>query len=192
MFNLLRAFLDAIPNIPPVYLHLIFEISSVTRFFFSISNSKKNQFWNKLNFLSSLNLIFTACVACKNQFRNQIDFLIWYFEIEKKIEWHSIFQKSSGDRQGDSHESDFIFLHIVAKPTSKNLKTSSNSGKTFYGIPTRNISWKGSLFDIYSNHKPWILRTSLVVLMVVPMTACQYCYRQEVHRMFLIQGCLQY
>ena len=34
------------------------------------------------------NLIFTACVAYKNQFWNQIDFLIfqtWYFEIEKTL-----------------------------------------------------------------------------------------------------------
>ena len=63
---------------------------------------KKNRFRNKLDFLSSSNLIFTACVACKNQFRNQIDFLILnlIFRYWKKIEWHSIFQKSSGDRQG--------------------------------------------------------------------------------------------
>ena len=42
-----------------------------------------NQTW----FFFSSNLIFTACVAYKNQFRNQIDVLIfqtWYFEIEKK------------------------------------------------------------------------------------------------------------
>ena len=48
---------------------------------------KKNRVRNKLDFLSSSNLIFTACVACKNQFRNQIDVLIfwtWYFEIKKK------------------------------------------------------------------------------------------------------------
>ena len=42
-----------------------------------ITNSKKNRFRNKLDFLLSLNLIFTACVACKNQFWNQIDFLIF-------------------------------------------------------------------------------------------------------------------
>ena len=33
---------------------------------------EKNGVRNKLDFLSSSNLIFTACVACKNQFRNQI------------------------------------------------------------------------------------------------------------------------
>ena len=56
-----------------VYLCLIFE-KSILEF---ITNMQKNQFWNKLDFLSSSNLIFTACVACKNQFRNQIDFLIF-------------------------------------------------------------------------------------------------------------------
>ena len=54
-----------------VYLCLIFEMS-IWDF---ITNSKKNQFRIKLDFFSSSNLIFTACVACKNQFRNQIDFL---------------------------------------------------------------------------------------------------------------------
>ena len=57
-------------------------------------------FESNLIFFLSSNLIFTACVACKNPFQNQIDFSNWYLEIEKKIEWHSIFQKSSGDRQG--------------------------------------------------------------------------------------------
>ena len=55
--------------------------------------------WN--DFFSSSNLIFTACVACKNQFSNQIDFLNLIFWNWKKIKWHLIFQKSSGDRQGD-------------------------------------------------------------------------------------------
>ena len=43
---------------------------------------------SNLIFFSTSNLIFTACVAYKNQFRNQIDFLIfhtWYFEIEKNL-----------------------------------------------------------------------------------------------------------
>ena len=87
-------------NYPPVYLQLIFEILSSLDFF-SISNSKKNWFRNKLDFLSSSNLIFTACVACKNQkiefVSKSIFFRVWNWE---KIEWHSIFQKSSGDRQG--------------------------------------------------------------------------------------------
>ena len=56
-------------HIRGVYLCLIFEMS-IWKF---ITNSKKNQFRIKLDFFSSSNLIFTACVACKNQFRNQID-----------------------------------------------------------------------------------------------------------------------
>ena len=68
--------------IRPISLHSIFEFW-ISEF---ISNSEKNRVQNQLDFFSSSNLIFTACVACKNQFRNQIDFLIiqtWYFEIEK-------------------------------------------------------------------------------------------------------------
>ena len=45
--------------------------------FFQFQTRKKFRFRNKLDFLLSSNLIFTACVACKNQFRNQIDFLIF-------------------------------------------------------------------------------------------------------------------
>ena len=66
-------------------------------------DSWKNQFGKvKFDKLSISNWTFTACVACKNQFRNQIDFLILnlIFRYWKKIEWHFIFQKSSGDRQG--------------------------------------------------------------------------------------------
>ena len=33
---------------PPVYLHLIFEISSVTRFFFNFKLEKKNRFRNSI------------------------------------------------------------------------------------------------------------------------------------------------
>ena len=38
---------------------------------------KKIEFKTNLIFFSSLNLISTACVACKNQFRNQIDFSVF-------------------------------------------------------------------------------------------------------------------
>ena len=47
------------------------------------TNSKKNRVRNKLDFLLSSNLIFTACVACKNQFRNQINFLFFKLDISK-------------------------------------------------------------------------------------------------------------
>ena len=61
--------------------------------FSSISNSKKNWFWNKLNFLSSSNLIFTACVACKNQVRTRqkIEFVsksIFLQVCNKLPNWH--------------------------------------------------------------------------------------------------------
>ena len=42
-----------------------------------LQTRKKNWLKNKLDFFSSSNLIFSACVACKNQLRNQIDFLIF-------------------------------------------------------------------------------------------------------------------
>jgi hypothetical protein len=60
-------------DLRPISLHSIFEFW-ISEF---ISNSEKNLFQNQLDFFSSSNLIFTACVACKNQFRNQIDFLIF-------------------------------------------------------------------------------------------------------------------
>ena len=50
-------------DLPGVYLCLIFE-KSILEF---ITNSEKNQFRNKLDFLSSSNLNFTACVSCTNQ-----------------------------------------------------------------------------------------------------------------------------
>ena len=56
-----------------IYLYLIFEMS-IWEF---ITNSKKKSISNQTWFFSSSNLIFTACVACSNQFRNHIDFLIF-------------------------------------------------------------------------------------------------------------------
>ena len=57
----------------PISLHSIFEFW-ISEF---ISNLEKNRVQNQLDFFSSLNLISTACVACKNQFRNQIDFSVF-------------------------------------------------------------------------------------------------------------------
>ena len=61
--------------------------------FFSISNSKKNQFRNKLDFLLSSNLIFTACVSCKNQVwtRQKLEFIskwISFRVCNKGPNWH--------------------------------------------------------------------------------------------------------
>ena len=53
-------------DLRPISLHSIFEfwISEL------ISNLEKNRVQNQLDFFSGLNLISTACVACKNQFQN--------------------------------------------------------------------------------------------------------------------------
>ena len=60
-------------DLRPISLHSIFEfwISEL------ISNLEKNRVQNQLDFFSSLNLISTACVACENQSRNQIDFSVF-------------------------------------------------------------------------------------------------------------------
>ena len=80
---------------------------------------KKNRFRIKLDFFSSSNLIFTACVACKNQVRTRqkiefvsklIFFQVWNW---KEIKWHSIFQKSSGDRQGEFSGNLNWFLTLI-------------------------------------------------------------------------------
>ena len=91
------------PVLPPVFLHFIFEISSVTRFFFNFEiSSLKNQ---KINLISKL--IFAGYTGSKNQVRTRqkikfVSKLIFFssLKLKKKIKWHSIFQKSSGDRQG--------------------------------------------------------------------------------------------
>ena len=59
-------------DIPPVYLHLIFEISSVTQFFFNFEiSSLKNQ---KINLITKL--IFVGYIGSKNkaQTRKKIKF----------------------------------------------------------------------------------------------------------------------
>ena len=73
-------------DLPLIDLHLIFKKSSL-----------KNQVWkiklDELDFLSILNSIFTACVACKIQAWNKqkIQFIQLNFS-----NW--IFQKSSADQ----------------------------------------------------------------------------------------------
>ena len=60
---------------PPVYLHLIFEISSVTRFFFNFKiSSLRNQ---KINLITKL--IFVGYTGSKNQvkIRKKKSSLIW-------------------------------------------------------------------------------------------------------------------
>ena len=72
-----------------VYLCLIFEMS-IWKF---ITNSKKIRFRNKLDFLLSSNLIFTACVSCKNQVwtRQKLEFIskwISFRVCNKGPNWH--------------------------------------------------------------------------------------------------------
>ena len=79
------------PNtkIPPVYLHLIFEISSVTRFFFNFEiSSLKNL---KINLISKL--IFAGYTGSKNQVWTwkKIEFdskLIFFLVCNKLPNWH--------------------------------------------------------------------------------------------------------
>ena len=60
--------------------------------FFQFQTRKKIRLRNKLDFFSSSNLIFTACVACKNQFRtwNKIQLVLnsifSEFEIKSEIQ----------------------------------------------------------------------------------------------------------
>ena len=74
---------------PPVYLHLIFEISSVTRFFFNFEiSSLKN--W-KINLISKL--IFAGYTGSKNQVRTRqkIEFVsksIFFQVCNKLPNWH--------------------------------------------------------------------------------------------------------
>ena len=77
-------------NSPPVYLHLIFEISSVTRFFFNFEISSLKS--RKVNLISKLN--FAGYTGSKNQVwtRKKIKFdlkSIFFFWVCNKLpNWH--------------------------------------------------------------------------------------------------------
>ena len=75
----------------PLSISTWFSKYRVSLDFFSISNSKKKSI-SKLDFLSSSNLIFTACVACKNQVRTRkkIEFRNrFFFRVCNKLpNWH--------------------------------------------------------------------------------------------------------
>ena len=78
-----------VKDFPPVYLHLIFEISSVTRFFFNFEiSSLKNQ---KINLISKL--IFAGYTGSKNQVRTRkkikFDSKSIFFQVCNKLpNWH--------------------------------------------------------------------------------------------------------
>ena len=84
---------------PPVYLHLIFEISSVTRFFFNFKLDKKS-ISKQTRFFVEFELDFYCLCSLQKSISKSNWLLSLIFRNWKKIEWHSIFQKSSGDRQG--------------------------------------------------------------------------------------------
>ena len=80
-------------SIIPLSISTWFLKYRVSLDYFSISNSKKNRFLNKLDFLSTSNLIFTACIACKNQVRTRqkIEFAsktIFFRVCNKLPNWH--------------------------------------------------------------------------------------------------------
>ena len=83
-----------------VYLCLFFEMS-IWEF---ITNSKKTRFQIKLDFFFEFKLDFYCLCSLQKSISKSnwfLNFLNLIFRNWKKIEWHSIFQKSSGDRQGD-------------------------------------------------------------------------------------------
>ena len=87
---------------PPVYLHLIFEISSVTWFFFNFKLKKKS-ILKQTRFFVEFELDFYCLCSLQKSISKSnwfFDFLNLIFRNWKKIKWHSIFQKSSGDRKG--------------------------------------------------------------------------------------------
>ena len=70
---------------PPCLSPLDFWNIECHSIFFQFQTRKKNRFWNSI-FLLSSNLIFTACVACKNRVRtrkkNRVSKSIFFFEFE--------------------------------------------------------------------------------------------------------------
>ena len=112
MFSLFRTrpLLPVLPakiNLKTDYCRLKIQVVKLDFSNLILQNRKNNRFRNKLHFLFSSNLIFAGYTGSKNQLRTRqkIEFVSkWIFfwvRNRKKIEWHSIFQKSSGDRQGD-------------------------------------------------------------------------------------------
>ena len=62
-------------DLPPVYLHLIFEISSVTRFFFNFKISSLK--------IKKINLISKSIFAGYTGSKNQVGFELEFFSISK-------------------------------------------------------------------------------------------------------------
>ena len=72
--------------------------------FFSISNSKKKSILKQTQFFVEFELDFYCLCSLQKSISKSnwfLNFLNLIFRNWKKIEWHSIFQKSSEDRQGE-------------------------------------------------------------------------------------------
>ena len=83
-----------------VYLCLIFEMS-IWEF---ITNSKKKSISKQTRFFVEFELDFYCLCSLQKSILKSNGFFNFFnliFRNWKKIEWHSIFQKSSGDRQGE-------------------------------------------------------------------------------------------
>ena len=65
-----------------------------------ITNLEKNRFQIKLDFFFEFELDFYCLCSLQKSIWKSNWFSNLIFQNWKKIEWHSIFQKSSGDRQG--------------------------------------------------------------------------------------------
>ena len=84
-----------------------------------LQTQKKKLILNQTWFFFEFELDFYCLCSLQKSISKSnwfFDFLNLIFRNWKKIEWHSIFQKSSGDRQGDS-----IFLSAKLKGQEKNI-----------------------------------------------------------------------
>ena len=87
-----------------------------------ITNSKKKSISNKTWFFVEfeLDFYFLYCLQKSISKSNRFfDFLNLIFQNWKKIDWHSIFQKSSGDRQGNSIVLTCVFTSFYSTLSSQ-------------------------------------------------------------------------
>ena len=104
---------------PALFLLLPFRTSAVSictwflkcQFGSLLQTRKKNQFHIKLDFFFEFELDFYCLCSLQKSISKSnwfLNFLNLIFRNWKKIKWHSIFQKSSGDRQGAWHGGVYI------------------------------------------------------------------------------------
>ena len=145
-------------HLPPVYLHLIFEISSVTRFFFNFKISSL-----KINLISKL--IFAGYTGSKNQVRTRkkikFDSKSIFFQVCNKLpNWHF-----KNQAQIDTASVVYILLydskdccrvHIKGHYICKNLQFSAF--KLHDGGHTNHYTNRGS----FPKHRKLISRVLLI------------------------------